>query len=190
MVNLRPSLNSKEMRKMAKIGYIKGVDKINFTPYINKTRFKYAILEKVNKIEFKKLEDDDINALDCWEKGRLFGYDTELKWQKRYGKFHLVITTEESNLPEGFTPYSDDLKPLPERSIYLWGTKDRLKNSETGKDVVHWYETKIPKLFEYPIDTCISKCNRVKLKIQEYELLQKDEQISSIIHRFVGIEEE
>jgi len=174
---------------MAKIGYMKGIDKINLAPYINKIRFKYAILEKVNKIDFKKLEDNDINNLNCWEKGRLFGDNTELKWQKRHGKFHLVITTKESDLPEGFVLYSNDLKPVQDRSIYLWGTKENLKDSETGKDIVYWYETKIPRLFEYPVDTCISKCSRVKLKIQEYGLCQKDEQTSSIIHRFVGIEE-
>lgn len=171
---------------MAKIGYMKGIDKINLTTYINKSRFKYAILEKVNKIEFEKLDNIDVNTLDCWEKGRLFGDSTELKWQKRHGKFHLVITTEENDLPEGFALYSSDLNPIQERSIFLWGTKEKLKDSETIEDI--WYETKIPRLFKYPVDNDGSK-HQVKMKIQGYELCQKDEQIPSITHRFIGIEE-
>lgn len=190
---------------MAKIGYKKDATDLSFNdsdgnPYINRYRFKYAILEKIDKIVFDKFKNIDVNNLTCWEKGRLFGEKTELKWQKRHGKFHLVVTTEECNLPAWVHIYSEELEPFLEkdgqpiyRFIYLWGIKEFQKDTKTGKNLPQnrWYEPRIPQLLQYPVDYQTPK-KRVKIKVQEYKLREKDGQdneFTSIVHRFVGVME-
>lgn len=190
---------------MAKIGYKKNATELIFTdsdgnPYINGCRFKYVILEKIDGIVFDKFKNIDVNNLTCWEKGRLFGEKNELKWQKRHGKFHLVITTEEGNLPALVNIYREDLEPFLEkdgrpiyRFIYLWGIKEFQKDTKTGKNLPQnqWYEPRIPQLLRYPVDYQTQR-KRVKIKVQEYKLREKDGQgneFRSIIHRFVRVME-
>ncbi|MBU0567814.1 hypothetical protein KJ693_01305 [bacterium] len=189
---------------MAKIGYKKDAsdfDLIDATgsPYINQSRFDYAILENVDDIQFKPFDANTENAnWENWEKGKLFGKKTELKWQKRNGRFHMVVTTEEE-LPAGFTLFSEKLETVKDeegeitcRRIYLWGEQETNASGQfTGK----WFEERIPQLLEYPIQTDKS---RVKIKVQEYELSEEHEimksgkmekgEFISIVHRFVGLE--
>jgi hypothetical protein len=136
----------------------------------------------VDALVFNELKEEHINNLSDWKKGRLFGEKTELKWQKRQNGLHIVIITDEPDIPSWVDDYPCNLEPIPQtRSIYLWG--EHLKDKE-------WYEKQIPKILEYPIDHEDSK-KRVKLKVQEYKLKRKseDDEPVSIIHRFVGIEE-
>jgi hypothetical protein len=170
---------------MAKIGYKKGINELKFNDYINRDRFTYAILEKTDELIFDKLKKIDINNFSICKKGRLFGKETELKWQKRQNGLHIVIITDEPDIPSWVDDYPCNLEPIPQtRSIYLWGEHLKDKDNE-------WYEKQIPKILEYPIDHQDSK-NRVKLKVQEYKLKRKseDDEPVSIIHRFVGIEED
>lgn len=171
---------------MAKIGYKKNVVELQFTGYINKDQFDYAILEKANELIFDKFDNININDLTNCIKGRLFGGKTELKWQKRRSGFHLVIITEESSLPEFFDNYPCELKPIKTRSIYLWGIIDPVI-----KD--HWYEKQIPRILKYPVirQNLENSENRVKINVQEYELSRnsKNDEPASIIHRFVDIME-
>lgn len=191
---------------MAKIGYKKNATELSFndsdgTSYINGCRFKYAILEKIDEIVFDNFKNIDVNNLTCWEKGRLFGGKTELKWQKRHGKFHLVIITEECGLPSLVDIHREDLEPFLGkdgrpiyRSIYLWGIKEFQKDVETYKNIPQnqWYEPRIPQLLQYPVNNYRTQRKRVKIKVQEYKLREKDGQdneLTSIIHRFVDVME-
>jgi len=187
---------------MAKIGYKYDADDFNLNdangkPYIVSPRFEYAILERLDNIQFKHF--GVITNYTNWEKGRLFGTKTELKWQKRNGKVHMVVTTEE-DLPSGFTLFSDKLEPIKKdkgeiayRRIYLWGEQEKdTSELPTGK----WFEERIPQLLEYPIQTTKS---RVRITVQEYELAEEHEIIRngkvekaefiSTLYRFVDLEE-
>lgn len=188
---------------MAKIGYKKDVIDFNQLDaegnpdYINKSRFDYVLLEKAEKILFKKFSFST-NYAD-WNKGRLFGEKTELKWQKRKDKFHFVVTTEDE-MPSGFNLFSEKLEPvkdavgnIPYRRIYLWGEQEEnASGCPTGK----WFEERIPQFIEYPIKTAKS---RVIIKVKEYTLTEGYEVLKngstekrecvSIVHRFVGLEE-
>ena len=157
-------------------------------PFINNERFTYVILEKVDEIVFKKF-DDNLN-LDEWDKGKLFGDESELKWLKRKGKFHAVVITDGA-LPDGFNFYKE-LQPFnsePFRHIYLWGEKD--------KTVKGWYEPRIPKILEYPVADFKSVPSRIKIKIKEYTLSEeyevyrngefRREPSTSTVYRFVDL---
>ncbi len=68
---------------ISKIAYNKELTSINLKDssgnlFINDIRFKYAILEKIDEIVFKRF-DEGLN-LDKWDKGKLFGEAIELKW--------------------------------------------------------------------------------------------------------------
>jgi len=187
---------------MAKIGYKIDANDFNLldsnnNPYINSSNFDYAIVENIDDIQFKHF--GAISNYDKWHKGRLFGKKTELKWQKRNGKFHIVVITEK-DLPVGFTLFSENSEPFKDdkgnniyRQIYLWGEQEK---DASGKFTGKWFEERIPQFLEYPLKTDKS---RVRVKLQEYKLFEEreimkngkieKEEFISIVHRFVGLEE-
>lgn len=207
------------MAKTARVGFQKNLESFGVlfigetNSYINAERFQYAILEKVDQIVIGRLESNHIvykthgvsddktipvDELEEWDKGRLFGVETELKWIKRKNQYHAVIITEESAIPEGFTEYSSEAKPLtddnenplPPRYIYLWGEK-QLKGSIKLDE---WYEPRIPQILKYPIENWNTNKMRIAIKIQEYELNEKnpmdtEDEFISIIHRYVDLKE-
>ena len=181
---------------MAKIGYKK--DATDFclkdeqgNAYLTASRFSYAILEKIDAIKFEEFgkRTDYIN----WDKGWLFGDGVELKWLKRNGKFHLVVITDEDVLPQGFHEFScENLRPIYyeydegnpiERSVFLWGEKDRTINS--------WFEARIPKKLVYPSVNFKAPETRVKMVVREYEfeetLPETQERITSKLYRFIRL---
>ncbi len=169
------------------IGYNKEIINLNYLKqFIDSTKFKYIIAEKIDEIIFKKF-NNDLNITD-WDKGKIFCNATELKWIKRGNKFHVVVITD-NVLPEGFIPYPE-LKPINKiREVYLWGEKDKTING--------WFEPRIPQILKYPVDNFETASSRIKIKIKEYELTEEydvfkesateKKQIISIIHRFVDL---
>ena len=185
---------------MAKIGYQENAPSLSAItadgkPYLLENGFKYAILEKVDIIKFSLYEI--INDYPDWDNGRIFGINTELKWKKRNGKYHIVVTTED-DLPIGFSLFSDTLEPIRDekgnikyRRIFLWGEQEK---DNSGQPTGRWFEERIPQLLKYPI---ITDKSRVQLKVQEYEFTEElkasvngqAEKTKSIIYRFIDLEE-
>lgn len=183
---------------MCKIGFQRDATSFDLkdaqdNPYLTKSRFSYAILEKVDAIVFDKFENVDVNQLSSWDKGRCFGETTELKWQKRNGKFHFVVITDEPALPKDFQQFCGNLRKVEQkdkqgnpkaREVFLWGEKDR------SKEVMGWFEARIPKIFKYPLDFPVRK-KRVKLIVQEYEFdeihPETKEALPSTVYRFVRL---
>ncbi|KHE92477.1 MAG: hypothetical protein K8F52_08825 [Candidatus Scalindua rubra] len=159
--------------------------------HIHNANYNYAMLENVDEITFEKFTIDF--TLDAWDKGRLFGEKSELKWIKRNGTYHVVLTTDD-DVPDNFTTYGtlEPLKEGPLIDIFLWGEKDTT--------VEGWYETRIPKVLKYPVDDFERAPSRIKIVIKRYELSEEYEvyrnrewikgSSTSEIYRYVGLEGE
>jgi hypothetical protein len=76
-----------------------------------------------------------------WDKGRVFDDTSELKWERKNSKFHLVWMEDHENIPDGWSKEKANLDGS--REILLWGNQINGKNE--------WYEKQIPRIFEYPI---------------------------------------
>lgn len=173
---------------MCKIGYLKESDDLNILdsggqPFISAERFQYMMVEKVDDIVFGFFSETE--SLENWDKGRLFGEQTELKWLKRNGKFDLVVINDDDDLPGGFSEYSaPKLERVASRSIFLWGEKD--------DTITAYFDARIPQILEYPVKSFRHAKSQLKIKVQQYRLTEINsfgEEIDSFIHRYTGLEE-
>lgn len=175
--------------KIAFISILASIDSLK--EYICGENFNYAILEKIDEIVFEKFADNF--TLDAWDKGRLFGEKSELKWIKRNGEYHVALITD-GDVPCNFTTYGmlEPLKEEPLIQIFLWGEKD--------STVEGWYDARIPKILKYPVDDFKSASSRLKIVVKRYELSEEyevyrngewiNEPSTSEIYRYVGLEGE
>lgn len=149
--------------------------------YINENRFEYLIVEKVDEIKFERF-GKTTNYMD-WDKGRLFGKQAELKWEKNHrGEFHIVIISDGS-LPAGFSKFEcDGLEKESKRKIFLWGKRDL---NTSG-----WFDAQIPQVLDYPVSSSKSE-EQLKIILYEYkfeeEFPELDGKVISRIYRFADI---
>ncbi len=179
----------------SKIAYIPTLASIySLKEYICNENFNYAILENIDEIVFEKFSDKF--TFDAWDKGRLFGEKSELKWIKRKGTYHMVLITDGA-VPGNFVTYRvESIEEGPLRQIYLWGEKNT--DTKTEKDVEGWYDPKIPKILKYPVDDYKSASKYLKMMVKTYKLAEKQEvyrkrewlnkNLVSEIYRYVGLE--
>ncbi len=172
----------------SKIAYIPTLASIySLKEYICNENFNYAILENIDEIIFEKFSDKF--TFDAWDKGRLFGEKSELKWIKRKGTYHMVLITDGA-VPGNFLTYRvESIEEGPLRQIFLWGEKD------TG--VEGWYDPKIPKILKYPVDDYENTSKYLKMMVMTYKLTEKhevyrkrewtNENVVSEIYRYIGL---
>jgi len=110
-----------------------------------KDSFKFAFLTNPYdaKIEFYR----NVDQLEGWTKGRIFGSDAELRWRRVGNLLHVVFLTDGDEVPECFTcPVPNPLENLEcddSDKRYLWG-------SQRNPDGT-WEEERIARTLRYPV---------------------------------------
>lgn len=138
---------------------------------------EYAILQSIPKIfigKFEELKKESGGAINpcTFEVGRLFSKDIEIRWRKKNEEeFYTLIISDIEQLFDGYD--KKDLQKIMDsvQSYYLWGKKT--------KDI--WCESRIPKVWKYPVT------NRyAKIKVIEYKIIGRPEE--GRFYRFCGFE--
>lgn len=145
--------------------------------------FEPMIVERYNDTFFKRFHINEMAIYNLSESysGRVFGEDTEIRWRRDGNEFVVVIISEREKISPGSEFIGlEDMEDISEyaakdNSYFLWG--EHLQDRK-GK----WYEGRIPRILEYPVD---GTPEHVKLKVVEY---QKDGLTQFI--RFVKLEGE
>ena len=165
---------------MPEIGYKYNVSNDELNDLIKKANLSdsIAILEKWFCLEGEKPDCFDLlsnitSEFSEWDKGRVFDFDSEIRWEKEGDSYHVLLISDNENIADEWKKESLEFKDevRKERKILLWG--ERIIN--TNK----WYEKQIPKIFEYP---AIGNGNRAYLLINEYQLPNDSD--DSLIFRF------
>jgi hypothetical protein len=138
-------------------------------------KFEYAILQSIPRIHIgpfdalKKELGGEINPRN-FDSGRLFSQDLESRWRKKRGdEFYAMLISDKELMLEGYE--KKELKNTDRVSFYLWGEKT--------EDI--WYELRIPRGWNYPVES-----RYAKIKIVEYEVEGKPEE--GKFYRFCGFE--
>lgn len=145
--------------------------------------FDPIIIERYNETFFKRFSINEMAIYDLQESysGRVFGEDTEIRWRRDGKEFIVVIISESDTISPGNKFISlEDIEDISkyeakynDNMYFLWG--EHLQDRK-GK----WYEGRIPRILEYPVD---GTPEHVKLRVVEY---QKDGLTQFI--RFVKLE--
>ncbi len=124
-------------------------------------RFDYAICEGAARTHLLAYVPGSV-PWDEYEKGLLFGSDSELRFRRRPDRgFHLVLTTDLDPPPSGWEG-PQQLRRLERRSrIVLWGEPDGRAGG--------WFEGRIPTELPYAFGT--RQRGRVTITRQHYELV-------------------
>ncbi len=107
-----------------------------------------------------------------WDKGRVFEQNSEIRWERESGAFHVVWIRDADGIPDGWE--KEQIAPKPERKIWLWGKRD---------DKGQWYEKQIPRMFQYPAH---GTGERAFMVVQEYTINSDD----STVYRFKEVKTE
>lgn len=136
-------------------------------------KFEYGILQSIPRIHIgtfdalKKELGGELNPRN-FDSGRLFSQDLEIRWRKKRGdEFYAMLISDKELMLEGYE--KKELKDTDRVSFYLWGEKMGDK----------WYELRIPKGWNYPVES-----RHAKIKIVEYEVEGKPEE--GKFYRFCG----
>ena len=178
------------------VGYLREVaagELAGALPYTDLGYFQYMILENAGAYRFAHFAAGENWA--SWDEGILYGEKAQLRWRKRrVGAFHLVVITQEPNLPSGFT---------------LWGTAQPVSSNETSAarillwgewdDTLEaWVEGRLPLKLHYPLPNNPRKRGtRPALKVEVLELIPRhpsppgrfDPSPPPVLERYLGIEE-
>ncbi|MCM8804081.1 MAG: hypothetical protein NC833_02365 [Candidatus Omnitrophica bacterium] len=109
--------------------------------------FNYIIVEFYDSISFLKYDKKEISSWDFSKikKGRAFGDNSELRWRRKGDEFILSFICEEQICIDFL---KDKLEIECEKSslnTILWGRYIHFSKNT-------FFEEKIPKIIEYPID--------------------------------------
>ena len=97
----------------------------------------YFVAQRVEKIEFGKGL-----PVGIWASGRIFGEESEVRWEKiGHDKFRILILSE--NPLDEFKEMAKEYEVSGEMKLYLWG--NRKPNTK------HFIEIRIPKPLDYPV---------------------------------------
>lgn len=97
----------------------------------------YFIAQRVEKIEFGKGL-----PVGIWASGRIFGQESEIRWEKiGENKFRILILSE--NLLDEFKEGAVEYDVSEGMKLYLWGNKK--------PNTKHFIEVRIPKPLNYPV---------------------------------------
>ena len=113
------------------------------------------------------------NSISEWDRGRVFGSDSEIRWERDDREFHVVWIRDDENVPHEWQS-KEQIEADGERKILLWG--ERIE----GKD--QWYEKQVPRILKYPVN---DRGSRIYALLKEYRL--KD---NSTVYRFKGVKAE
>ncbi|HAG08197.1 MAG TPA: hypothetical protein DCK87_01330 [Desulfotomaculum sp.] len=155
----------------------------------------YMILERVPKswldkdqkgIIFQKFNYDFL--FSTFEKGRIFDYDRELRWEiTESGEFWVVYAGKDIILPE-LNSIPTEYLETSTSTYLLWGkkvTSEILKQLERNEKNL-FIELQIPRILQYPVESETNKKTRVELKAFEYI----DKETGQVIFsRFYDLEE-
>ena len=117
----------------------------------------YYLLQRANCItDWKKRIPDAVEAeIEAYTRGRLFGNNGEIRWQKSKGGYSLLWLSE-GDLPEGFTALGEcEWETHAPQDVFLLG----------GGDTSEWRDTRIPRELDYPI----GKCRYPSVKVIQYK---------------------
>jgi len=155
------------------------------------THFNYLIVSDWQDICFVKFNPEH-PAISNSYTGRAFGENAELRWRRDQDNNEFICRwiSDDGSCPDG-----DGWKPLPQEELsqltsgekmgyLLWGELLR----EDDKDF--WYQARIPKKLEYPIDKNIASKWKNKndktplmLYVREYKLNAR-----TMFDRFIGLD--
>ena len=135
----------------------------------------YMMLERPDTSRFENFDSD--TDWTSWDRGRVFGAELDLQWQKDKDLFHVAVITNDRI--SSFTPVqtlnlTEHYRTRNTRWL-LWGRK------EAGDK---WIERRIPKFFDYPLEA--GRGSRVALTLTEY---QNNVTGQVEFYRFTGLEE-
>ena len=112
---------------------------------IEKLRFGepfYYLLQCPNKITDWRTGMPDSAEIEIYIRGRMFGTNGELRWQKTKGGYALLWLSA-GDLPEGFIEQGE-WEMSESQNIFLLG----------GGETKPWRDTRIPRKLNYPIAWC------------------------------------
>jgi len=129
--------------------------------------FDPMIVKRYNETFFKRFHINEMAIYNLPESysGRVFGEDTEIRWRRDGNEFVVVIISEREKIsPDSKFISLEDIEGISEyaaksNAYFLWG--EHLQDRK-GK----WYEGRIPRILEYPVD---GTPEHVKLKVVEYQ---------------------
>lgn len=122
--------------------------------------FLYFLLEKYGEIELERYPKN-FSLKHCY-RGRFFGQTTEIQFRLKGEQYITLLISDAPNLtpPPGFqqVPNLTAYDSCPQW-VYIWGEY---------LDSNLWYQQRIPKLIEYPIQQINPQRKYVQLLVYEY----------------------
>ena len=104
----------------------------------------YYLLQRSDVITDWAIGTPDAVVIEEYTRGRLFGCNGEIRWQKTMEGYSLLWLSEE-HLPDGFTALGKWEASAPQK-LFLLG----------GGDTPPWRDTRIPRELNYPMEWCES----------------------------------
>ena len=144
--------------------------------------------ELENGLRLERLDLDE--ALNAWERGRLFCADFELRWESLDGAFQAVYVGPTQALPSFTSAQELDLSAAKVRrsSYALWGNRvpdEELANIGAGprENETVFIEFQVPRVLYYPVS---KRAQRVALQVCTYTDPHSGR---PLYYRFCGLEE-
>lgn len=107
----------------------------------------YYLLQRTDDITDWTSGVPDAAEVEAYTRGRLFGKNGEIRWEKTavgYSLLWLSERDEEGDLPASFTALGGEWEANAPQNVFLLG----------GGDTSEWRDTRIPRKLDYPIDAC------------------------------------
>ena len=114
----------------------------------------YYLLQRADKITNWKKGTPEVADIEAYTRGRLFGKNGEIRWEKTVDGYSLLWLSEkdkEGDLPEPFTALGGEWEASAPQDVLLLG----------GGDTQPWRDTRIPRKLDYPMQWCESPQVRV-----------------------------
>ncbi len=95
-----------------------------------------------------------------WSRGRIFSPDGELRWEVQQDGCHVYYAGSSKDVSSYLEHLSEQFEVSEPQGFYLWGellSKDDLKMMGLAGLEAQYLETKIPRLFNYPITSAAKK---------------------------------
>ncbi|MFZ7111980.1 MAG: CRISPR-associated protein Csx19 [Desulfatiglandales bacterium] len=150
----------------------------------------YVMVHDATAHRFDSLKNlrDEVLRKPPWDRGVIFSSTRELRWRRRFGRWHAVLLSEVNGIPEPFKCREVELIEDPQKdnptedTLLLWGVSEK-----TAADTLVLREDRIPLIeLVYPLRPEKER-QRIGFKCKSYAVHDPETGEETTLYRLWGL---